>query len=197
MPGSYSKAELVETWTDQICPLQNHPTSLIQPLVLLRGTLSLSLSFSSLVPLLSPLTALRNHTSLSFKCKNLCRLQLVNNSMAHFLAIKLIKIEERGLAHPFSFYARVMGVLAFRVDGCQSWSSPTSKMSQKSLPQGLVHWLWGPRVKILCRDSSRLHRVACLPTAAPPIQKLPWKDGTRFHLLLLMLPLLLAHPSSP
>lgn len=116
MLGSYSKAELVKTSADQICPLQNHPTSLIQPLVLLQAIPFLSF-FSSLVPL-SPHLLHREitlHYLLSVK-KNLCGLQLVNNLMAYFLALKIIKIEETGLAHPLSFYARVTGVLAFRVD---------------------------------------------------------------------------------
>lgn len=45
MFGSLSKSELVKTLISQICPLQNHPISLIQPLVLPPGIPFISLSF--------------------------------------------------------------------------------------------------------------------------------------------------------
>lgn len=115
MLGSYSKAELVKTLADQICPLQNHPL-FPHSTSGLPSRYSFSLFLFHLWYLFFPHLLHREiilHYLLSAKVS--VGFSLIN-LMAHFLAIKILKIEGTGLAHPFCFHARVMGILAFRVD---------------------------------------------------------------------------------
>lgn len=99
MLGSYSKAELMKTLDRSALSLvksPHFPRSVSGPLQGIFFSLHLSLSLSFLLPLLSPFTAPKNNALLSFKYKNLCRLQLVNKLMTHFWAIRILKIEEKG-----------------------------------------------------------------------------------------------------
>ena len=115
MLGSYSKAELVKTLAGQICPLQHHPCC-SHSTSGLPSRYSLSLFLLHLWYFFFPHLLHREiilHYLLSTKIS--VGFNLIN-LMAHFLAIKILKIEGIGLAHPFCFHVRVTGISAFRVD---------------------------------------------------------------------------------
>lgn len=107
MFGSLSKSELVKTLIDQICPLQNHPISLIQTLILPPGTpfISLSLSyflFFSDISFYFPLYCMGESfsiTKISVGFNAWLIWSLVSSS------IKTIQVEETGLSSPFILWA--------------------------------------------------------------------------------------------
>lgn len=101
MLGSYSKAELGKTLADQICPLQNHPL-FPHSTSGLPSRYSFSLFLFHLWYFFFP-HLLHGEIILHYllSAKISVGFNLIN-LMAHILAIKILKIEGTGLAHPFA-----------------------------------------------------------------------------------------------